>query len=199
MHWRQNTRFILILTMALQVMHFGKGYSKEEDGHETGQNDATAQKYFTKDQATTLKAFSGMNQSYESGKQVDSRPMLPFTGLTQSKTLNRHCCQNGGTCILGSFCACRKHFTGRHCEHDERKSNCGPFTHGEWIQKDCQLCRCGYGVLHCLSEQMQNCALSEEEDFFHLPSNCPSLEQTMCFLILLLCCSFALFCTKLSY
>uniref|UniRef100_A0A8D0KKG1 EGF-like domain-containing protein n=1 Tax=Salvator merianae TaxID=96440 RepID=A0A8D0KKG1_SALMN len=194
MHWTQNTRFILTVTLALQGIQFGKGYNEEEHVQDIGENPgSTSQKQHTKDQVTTLNAFHDMNQSYESRKQINTRQMVPFTGLTQSKTLDRHCCQNGGTCILGSFCACPKHFVGRYCEHDERKSNCGPFMHGEWIQKGCRFCRCVYGFLHCLSENTQNCVVREEEEFVHLRSNCERLQRTMGFMISLLSCVFVLF------
>ncbi|XP_077200638.1 cryptic protein-like [Paroedura picta] len=194
---RQCTRFVLIWMLALQSIHFGKGYKEKEHSYDSGGSaDATAQKISTKDQVTTLSSFNNIHHNYESRKQQNSKPIVPFTGLTESKTLNRHCCQNGGTCILGSFCACPKHFAGRSCERDERKSNCGPFAHGEWIQKGCQLCRCGYGVLHCLAEQIQNCDVREEE-FFHLHSNCQGLQQTMYFILILVCCCFAFFCTML--
>ncbi|EMP39325.1 Cryptic protein, partial [Chelonia mydas] len=89
---------------------------------------------------------------------------VPFIGLTDSKKLNRHCCKNGGTCILGSFCACPKHFTGRYCDFDERKRDCGAVLHGNWLQKDCSLCKCVYGTLHCIPQMFQDgCGREKEE------------------------------------
>ncbi|XP_030048198.1 protein Cripto isoform X2 [Microcaecilia unicolor] len=76
---------------------------------------------------------------------------LPFAGLTESKMLDRHCCRNGGTCILGSFCACPKFFTGRYCEYDMQASDCGTVAHGDWLESYCTLCRCVYGVMHCFT------------------------------------------------
>nr|XP_057912088.1 teratocarcinoma-derived growth factor 1 isoform X2 [Doryrhamphus excisus] len=48
-------------------------------------------------------------------KHRDAGAVIPFIGLTNSAEQSRSCCQNGGTCILGSFCACPPFFTGRSC------------------------------------------------------------------------------------
>ncbi|NXK45392.1 CFC1 protein, partial [Chauna torquata] len=174
-------RILFTATLIWQAFHLGKGREKEEREKDMKNLNATAPKLQPKNEGTIINALSDMNQSYESRKQQNSRAFVPFTGITESKKLNRNCCLNGGTCILGAFCACLKHFTGRYCEHDERQSNCGSVTHGAWVLKGCWLCRCGYGTLNCLSEILRdNCELkTEEEEITILYSNGLILQQTM--------------------
>ncbi|XP_028319246.1 LOW QUALITY PROTEIN: teratocarcinoma-derived growth factor-like [Gouania willdenowi] len=96
-------------------------------------------------------------------KHRDASAVLPFIGLTNSAEQSRSCCKNGGTCILGSFCACPPFFTGRSCEYDQRVRSCGLIPHGEWVQKGCSYCRCGYGALHCFPHIfLKDCDVSSD-------------------------------------
>nr|XP_012627108.1 teratocarcinoma-derived growth factor 1 isoform X2 [Microcebus murinus] len=72
--------------------------------------------------------------------------LVPSMGIQDKKELNRTCCLNGGTCMLGSFCACLPYFYGRNCE------NCGAMPHDTWLPKKCSMCRCWRGELRCLPQ-----------------------------------------------
>ncbi|NXP49852.1 CFC1 protein, partial [Heliornis fulica] len=183
-------RFLFTAILICKAVPLGKGREKEHEDVE--RFNVTAQKQQSKKEETIISGLNYMNRSYEDTKEQHSRVLVPFTGITESKKLNRQCCQNGGTCILGSFCACLKHFTGRYCEHDERQSNCGSIAHGTWVLKGCRLCRCGYGNLNCLSEIMHgNCdRKSGKDEITRLHSNGKRLSKTKfalaCLIIVLL-------------
>ncbi|CAI9727186.1 Hypothetical predicted protein [Octopus vulgaris] len=69
------------------------------------------------------------------------------------------CCQNGGTCILGSFCVCLQHFHGRYCEYQLLKRSCGPLKHGTWLRYKCDLCWCFDGRFRCLQHVFRGCGV----------------------------------------
>ncbi|KAM6169888.1 protein Cripto [Rhynchocyon petersi] len=78
--------------------------------------------------------------------------VVAFVGIEDSKELNKTCCLNGGTCMLGSFCACLPNFSGRNCEHDVRRWNCGSVPHDTWLPKKCSMCRCWHGWFRCFTQ-----------------------------------------------
>uniref|UniRef100_A0A2R8ZJ41 EGF-like domain-containing protein n=1 Tax=Pan paniscus TaxID=9597 RepID=A0A2R8ZJ41_PANPA len=81
-----------------------------------------------------------------------SSQLVPPMGIQDSKEPNRTCCLNGGTCMLGSFCACLPSFYGWNCEHDVRKENCGSVPHDTRLPKKCSMCKCWHGQLRCFPQ-----------------------------------------------
>ncbi|CAH1244088.1 CFC1 [Branchiostoma lanceolatum] len=75
------------------------------------------------------------------------------------KTANHSddCCENGGTCILGSFCMCPGNFTGRYCEQRAVTLPCGDVPHNDWMFQGCSLCRCGNGTFLCIEHMRPDC------------------------------------------
>ncbi|XP_055284493.1 delta-like protein 4 isoform X5 [Moschus berezovskii] len=90
-----------------------------------------AQKFQQKTLNWTLNNLREENDSTEGWKPQGSFPSSStFQALSGNAADKGHlgapprpsCCKNGGTCVLSSFCVCPAHFTGRYCEHDQRRS-----------------------------------------------------------------------------
>ncbi|XP_017657472.1 cryptic protein-like [Nannospalax galili] len=151
---RPPARFLLVIIPALQIIHLGNSCLRgQQEGGRAVSNIAAPR--------TTLD-WTLSNSSRENGSQegwtpqespARSRALEEETGSPAGAAPGSRCCRNGGTCVLGSFCVCPAHFTGRYCEHDQKRRDCGALGHGAWTLRGCSLCRCIFAALHCLPRQ----------------------------------------------
>ncbi|XP_029025765.1 teratocarcinoma-derived growth factor 1 [Betta splendens] len=198
MSWTQLIRLVLCAFICLQVTaalpstdcegaECNRGQTSSSSSSSTSASSSVKPSKDFLDQFAQVSAPNSADR-----KHRDAGAVLPFIGLTSSAEQSRSCCKNGGTCILGSFCACPPFFTGRSCEYDQRIRTCGAIPHGEWVQKGCSYCRCGYGILHCFPHVFhKDCDDSEEVRWYRSSAVGPA--QTNCFLFVTLLFSLLLF------
>ncbi|XP_067838321.1 cryptic protein-like [Heptranchias perlo] len=166
MEFSTVSRFLLLALFPFQAVGFGNDC---RGGGDCGQQISKfpIQKPLGKS-PSSLSDFNLLNSKHQEPNSSDTVNSIRFIGLTDSKTLDQSCCSNGGTCILGSFCACPVHFIGRYCELDERLKGCGKFLDGQWVLKHCTWCKCRYGNLHCIEAfgKVENCD-PDQDDYYH--------------------------------
>ncbi|KAM5315009.1 protein Cripto isoform 1-T2 [Glossophaga mutica] len=110
---------------------------------------------------------------------------VPPLRIQDSKELNKTCCLNGGTCMLGSFCACPPSFYGRNCEHDRRSESCGSVPHDTWLPRQCSMCKCWHGQLRCFPQTFLPGCDGRVMDEHPTASRAPELTPSACSALLL--------------
>ncbi|XP_055486911.1 cryptic protein-like [Leucoraja erinacea] len=163
---QELTKFLLLLS-GVQVSGSVKGCGG--DGRNCGQQISKPNIEKPVGQSPeSLTEFKQLNNKLREPGSVAAN-FIRFIGLTDSKSLDRSCCNNGGTCILGSFCACPPPFVGRYCERDERLKMCDKTPENEWVLKQCTWCKCGNGRFQCAKHlgRIEKCDPGQEDDFFN--------------------------------